>query len=437
MTVTAVLFFVAFAAGCLLALFRHPVFGGLTYIAVVFLDPPSRWWGEVLPDLRWSMTSAMLTLVGIMLLGPKQQSIPIGKQQFYVLLLMLIGWACIQLPWVLDWREHMIFLNYYFKYAVAIYLVYRCFDSHKHFKWLLWAYVLGCAYLAYVAHTSFTGERFDGFGGAGIGEANAGALTLVTGVFIASSLFLYSGTFGRVVLGLIIPFLLNSLVMTVSRSGFLALAVGGIAFIWFTPGRYRLRVIGLSILGVIGFALLTNQFYWERMETVKYQGRDVEGVDTGGARRDLLFAQVRMWKHHPLGCGHMCTEFLSPSYIGAGDLNVDIGRRSSHNTFMSLLVDHGPVGAIFYVMTLVWVYKSLKRLRAEATDSSQLLLMLLPGVSGAIAALTISDQFIPNVKYEPRFWLATMLMLMLSFLAASVGASNRSEAAPTNPTPAR
>lgn len=409
----------AFAAGCFMALARHPIYGALTYVAMVFLDPPSRWWGESLPDLRWSLTSAAVTLLAIGVHRPEPQSIALRKHMAFVLILVLLVYSCLQWPIALDVEEHANFVNYYFKYTIAIFLLYRTIDDEKHLEWFLWSYVAGCMYLAWVAYSSYSGGRFDSFGGSGIGDANAGALTLVTGIFLAASLFLHGDKRQRLLLLVVVPFLINSLVMTVSRSGFLALAVGGLVFNWFTPSKFRARVVALSALGALGFLMLTNPFYWERMETVKYQGKDVAGVDTGGARRRLFFAQVKMFEQHPLGCGHMCTEFLSPSYLPKRDLSSN-GRRASHNTFLSLLVDHGLMGAGFYLLSLLWIYKSIRSLHRGAAKLPKLLAMLLPGIAGSLAAVTISDQFVPNIKFELRFWLLTVLMLMLSLAVKSL-----------------
>jgi hypothetical protein len=400
-------------------MFRHPVFGAMTYVAMVFIDPPSRWWGGALPSVRWSLVSALVTVIGLFLLRPPKHDIPLQRHGPFVALIVVLVYAAFQTPWARDLEEHRNFLEYYLKYAVAVFLLYYSIDSLEHFKWMLWTYVAGCVYLAYVAFTSFTGGRFDSFGGAGIGDANAGALTLVTGTFIASSLFLYSGKYQRVLLFFLIPFMLNSVIMTVSRSGSLALAMGGLAFIVFTPVRYKKKVMALAVLGVIGVISLTNPEYWTRMQTVKYKGADVAGVDTGGARRNLLRVQGIIFLRHPLGCGHRCTDLLAVSYLDQKDLNEQSGKRSSHNTFMSMLVDFGIVGASVYLFFLWWVYRQLSRMKKRALELPQLLQMLLPGITGAYAALTVSDQFIPNVRYELRYWLLTFLMLMVVFAAKS------------------
>lgn len=436
MSLTGLLFMAAFAAGCLMALARHPIYGALTYVAMVFLDPPSRWWGETLPDLRWSMLSAVITLIAIAMHKPQPHALRLRSHLAFILVGVLLAYSILQFPLALDVAEHKRFIVYYTKFAVASFLLYRSIDTEQHFKWFLGAYIAGCTYLAWVAFSSYSGGRFDSFGGSGIGDANAGALTLVTGIFLSASMFLYGEKKLRIVLLFVVPFLINSLVMTVSRSGFLALATGGLAFIFFTPGQFKPRVIGLSVLGALGFLMLTNPFYWERMETVKYQGKDVAGVDTGGARRRLVFAQIKMFERNPLGCGHLCTEFLSPSYLPPQDLSVGVGKRSSHNTLLSMLVDHGVVGAGVYFLTLLWMYRSIRSLHRRAKQLPKLLAMLLPGIAASLTALTVSDQFVPNISYELRFWLMTILMLMLSFaLRAAQAPTDAASVAAPGPAP--
>ena len=58
MSLTGMLFMVAFMAALTLALVRHPIYGLYAYVADFYLHPPSRWWGQFLPDMRWSMLAA-------------------------------------------------------------------------------------------------------------------------------------------------------------------------------------------------------------------------------------------------------------------------------------------------------------------------------------------------------------------------------------------
>ena len=63
MSLTGAAFLLAFAAGLWFTVFRHPLFGLYSYIALFYLNPVSRWWGETLPDLRWSLVMGVVTLI--------------------------------------------------------------------------------------------------------------------------------------------------------------------------------------------------------------------------------------------------------------------------------------------------------------------------------------------------------------------------------------
>lgn len=417
MSQTAILFLLSFVVIISLAVMRNPIYGVMAYVSLVFLDPPSRWWGGALPDLRWSLLAGIATLLGMMIHKPRVPAVPFGRHAIVWFIALFITWLLVQLFWALDYDKQLDLFNYYWKYALAMYLIYRCVDSEQHLRMLLWTFVLGCSYLAWVAFTGYTGGRFDDFGGAGIGEANAGALTLVAGIFISSALFLREKLSGKAVLLLVVPFLVNALIMTISRSGFLALAAGGIVFNLFSPPRIRMRVAFLSVLAMGVFFILADPGYWTRIESVKYRGEEVQGVDTGSNRLNIIQAQVRMFRDHPLGCGHHCTMTLSPDYLPEADRETETGQRASHNTFMSMLVEHGYVGGAYYVLLWIWIYLTVRKLRRQREQLSPLMLSLTTGVAACLAAQFAADQFVPYVRYEVRFWMFTILMVMLNFAA--------------------
>jgi hypothetical protein len=67
MGLTALAFFGVFAITMILSLVRDPRFGLVGYLFVFYNHPPSRWWGGELPNLRWSLIAALVTLVSLAL----------------------------------------------------------------------------------------------------------------------------------------------------------------------------------------------------------------------------------------------------------------------------------------------------------------------------------------------------------------------------------
>jgi len=149
----------------------------------------------------------------------------------------------------------------------------------------------------------------------------------------------------------------------------------------------------LSVLALILFILITNPVYWARIASIKHAGEEVAGVDTGISRLVIIQAQWKMFEAHPLGCGHRCTATLSPSYIDdryltGGD---ESRARSSHNTYMTMLVEHGVLGGIFGALFVFWVLRRLYQLYGRLKHDDGFLGQIFPSVAAVLGAILIGD----------------------------------------------
>jgi O-antigen ligase len=275
--------------------------------------------------------------------------------------------------------------------------------------------VLGCFYFGWLVFTTYTGGRFEDFGGAGLKDANEVALTMGTAALAVGSLLLTARWPGKLTGVAVAPFIVNGLVATISRSAFLALVVGGAAYNWLTPARWRKWVLSLSALAVVLLLMLTTESYWSRIQTIAMGGQVVEGVDTGVDRIAQWQGQLRMFRDHPLGCGHHCTTLLSPSYFDSWVLDERAGVRSSHNTFLSMLVDHGIPGGLAYASLLGWVLLAARRLRRTLGKQDTVAALYVPAVAGSLLAMFVGDMFVPFVRYEVRYWFIALLLVLLRF----------------------
>lgn len=415
MNLSFIIFSIAFLLGCTYAFTRHPIYGLVTYVGVFYLNPQIKWWGQVLPSMRWSLLAAAVTLMAIFMHKGEAKKATLMSHKVVVGLLIFLLWIIIQYPWALDKEMQLDLISMYFKFMIAIFLIYRSVDTEEHLRAFLWAHVVGSAYLGWIAYTSYTGGRFEGFDAPGIGEANAGALQLVTATLIGGALFLAGNTRAKAVLLICLPVIVNAIVTTVSRSGFLALGTGGIVFNFFTPRRYRKWVRILSVVAILLFVAVTNPTYWMRIGSISEAGQDIQGVDTGGGRLEIIEAQLRMFASNPLGCGHRCTAVLSPDYLDQRFLAADATGskvRASHNTFMSLLVEQGIVGAVFYFLFLMWLLINLVKIWRRLKNETGFLPTLFPAVAASAIAIVIGDLFVDYMKFEMRIWVIVMIMLM-------------------------
>jgi O-Antigen ligase len=414
--VTTALFLVWFVSFSLLAFFRHAIFGLLLYVGVYFLSPQARWWGDNLPTNSWSLISSIVLLGAVLVRRPAPQNLPLLSHKFVWGLIAYVVWLGIQTLWALDREVHVELLVLFTKYLVLIALMYACIDSERHLRWFFWVNVVGGAYVGWMVYTTYAGGRFEGTGVPGAKDTNSAALLFATVTLASAALFLGGRLGTRVGLLGIIPFIVNALVATVSRSGFLALGVGGVLFNLFTPTRYRRLVRLLSVLALLLFVLLTNPLYWSRIETIKYAGEEVQGIDTAHARLVTIQAQWKMFRLYPLGCGHRCTAVLSPQYLddkyltGTGPIR----QRASHNVFMTMLVEQGIPGAIFYILLLFWGLKQVFLLARRLAGQEGFLAQVFPATVGILGAITVGDLFVDFLKFETRLWYITVLMLLLS-----------------------
>ena len=115
---TAIAFILAFASGCLLALFRHPIYGFVTYVGLVYIHPPAHWWGQVLPSLRWSLIAATVTLLAVIIHRSKATEPRLFEFSVMSGLLLFIGWLGVQSFWALDQTMHIDLLILTAKYAL-------------------------------------------------------------------------------------------------------------------------------------------------------------------------------------------------------------------------------------------------------------------------------------------------------------------------------
>ena len=221
--------FIIFSTACaILAFARHPIFGLYFYLGSIYVHPPSRWWGYMVPDLRWSFTSAAIVILAVLLhrgrLSPKPLWLANAPA---ALLTMYATWMWIQTPWALDFETHVAGSVQYVKYLVAFWFIYRIVDTKEKLGDLLLAHSLGCALLGvYAQFTGRDGGRLDGVGGPGMDDANTLAMYLATGIVVCFGLVLTLKGWRRWLSLLILPVILNGFVLANSRGAFLGLVAG-------------------------------------------------------------------------------------------------------------------------------------------------------------------------------------------------------------------
>ena len=411
MSLTSVIFLIAFAAALLTSLFRHPAYGLYTYVAIFYLHPPDRWWGAALPDLRWSLLAAFVTLVSLWRHERMADRPGWLQNKALALFLAFVVWFWLQSLWALDIDSHIPGAILFTKYLLLVYLIYTIVQTEEILRNVLLVHVLGCLFLGWLVLSAPAADgRFEGVGGPGIKDVNALGMQLATGLLAASALVLGGARWIRIVAMAATPFIANGLVQTASRGAVVGLLAGGIVVVLATPARFRRIYTGLGVLGLLILAQLAPTTFWERIGTIAAPVEKKEEVDTSTLTRlALANAQLRMAFDHPFGAGHRGTEVLSTSYLEekymSRSARGELGARSSHNTLLSVLVEQGVIGAILYASLLVAVFGQMRRLKPlDDRGLPEGLGTFRAAIAGCLTCVLVAGQFTDYLIAEVFVW---------------------------------
>lgn len=419
MSVTGLLFVAMFFAGLALAFVRHPIFGLYTYVAVFYVHPPSRWWGELLPDLRWSLLAAAVTLIAALRLRVDKDRPPWYSTTPARILIVFTVWIWIQNLWALAPEKHMELSVLYTKYLLLFFLIYRLVETPEQIRDFLLVHLAGCAYLGWLGYTTDVSGRLEGVGGPGIDEANALAMQLGTAVVVGAMIMLAERKWRLWFCLAAMPFILNTVVLAGSRGAFLAILLSGLVLWYLKPKAYRRLFYGFAALGLVLMAALAHEAFWERMGTLKATVSDEQEMDASAETRIYLIkAQWEMAKLYPLGTGHRGTAVLSPLFLDESHMSTttdpnDTRQRSSHNTFMSALVEQGLPGAILFTMLWVWWARAILRLKKLERNTAPGLAAAAAGIAGSLAVVLVAGVFVDYLKAEIQIWMLILLTCVL------------------------
>lgn len=446
MALTGLAFLGAYIVGIVLAFAKHPRFGLYVYLAVYYLDPPSRWWGASLPPIRWSLVAAVFTLIAVFRMKRRKDVGPWYAATPARILILFTAWLWIQNLWAISPAEHLDASVLFTKYVILFAVIYRLMDTASNVKEFLFVHVVGCGYLGWLAYVAPAGGRLEGVGGPGIDEANALGMFIATGIVCGAMLILVERKWRQWVVIAAMPFLLNAIVQSQSRGAMIALLVAGAALFYLKPRAYRRLFYFFGILGLGLFLYVAQGTFWNRMKTLQATVQENGEIDSSAESRVVLAkAQLRMAIDYPFGVGHRGTAVLSPRYLDERWLTrsaadpFGLGARSSHNTFMTALVEQGIPGAVMFLWLVGWLVRQvgvLKLLRSEKADSSSILPVLAPAAFAACIVVFVAGNFTDYLKTEVQIWMLAILATTTLVLHQRDRAAAMEGIAPAKPTPA-
>ena len=157
------------------------------------------------------------------------------------LLAAFAGWMWLQTAWAVS-PNHTDGAVLFTKYAILCLILTKLLRTEHDIEFFAWMHVIGCFIWGWTAYTSNFGGRLEIVLGPGVDDSNLLGGHLVTGVAFAGFLFLGSTGLRRWVALGVLPFILNGIIMTASRSALVALVMAGAASLVIGPRGKRLAI---------------------------------------------------------------------------------------------------------------------------------------------------------------------------------------------------
>lgn len=331
------------------------------------------------------------------------------------LLIMFVAWMWIQTLWAVRVPDHIDGAILFTKYVVLCAVLYQLLQKERAFTLFTWGHVLGCCLWGWIAFRSHVSGRFEIALEPSVDDSNLLGFHLVTGLAMGGFLFLTSKWVGRLMALMTLPFILNGIILTASRSAMIGLVAAGITALLLAPKGRRIIVIACGTLGIVLLLLLAkDELFWSRAATIDVT--DQSEMDASAASRlNIAEANWRMFLDYPFGAGHRGNVALSPAYMPEEMLtNTEQGRsRGAHNTFMAVLVDQGIPGAILIVLLFTWAGVKLFQLRRlDKIGLPPQYGGFRAAIGAGLVAYLAAGQFVNLLKVEVSFWLIALLVVL-------------------------
>jgi O-antigen ligase len=326
-------------------------------------------------------------------------------------LLMFLAWNGLSYAWSEHPAAALDALSRFALNGILFLVVFTAIRNERDVVRVFWAFVVGAS-LAVVVGV-LTGAGPTPYGEAArvtssSNDSNELAALLVASLALATGLALVARrkpalrivAFGAAAVSL------SGIILTVSRSGLIALVVAVIAAIIFA-GRWRPRVVAMSAV-IVGCSVL----YFAFVAPTATRERVTSSDEGGHGREDIWKVAWRMVEAHPIrgvGAGNFPTSsihylLIQPGVLRRSDFIVDT-QKVAHNAYLQAWAETGIIGLGLFLAVIIGVLAcSLKAIKRFERDENLMMEVLaraqLVGCIGILASL-----FFASNEYNKQLWL--------------------------------
>lgn len=410
MPITAIGFVLIFCIGAIATL-KKPFFGILLYFFCFYMHPPGKYWGSYLPEIRWTLIVAILTLISVLIHEKnKGKWLKFKETKLFIAFVCLVG---IQFPFVHSAEWHQIYFILLVKLLILYFLLVTIVNTKQKLVLVVIANLIGCAYIGFTALQNHGGGRFERAGLPSIEDSNLLAIHVIPILIVGAFLFLSDAMKKKYWLLIPLVFAGNLIIMTGSRGAIGALGLTGILIILLSAKEFKGSLIKWGLIALISLSFVSIDMIVKRIVLIA-QAENSEDVDTSAQSRMIIInAQIEMFKDSVLiGGGHRTTLILSPYYIDKKYLTHTAvgGRRGSHNITMTILADHGIIGFLLFFLLIFGAIKSAFSIsKNKAYDRD--IRLISTGLGGALIGIMVASQFSNSKVLEITIWVIAFIVI--------------------------
>jgi probable O-glycosylation ligase (exosortase A-associated) len=411
MSKTAIVWLLLYGTGAITS-FVNPAYGLYAYFLDYYGHPSLRWWGKGLPDLRWSFTIALVTLVAFILnqnkpSTEKSESHPQTKWLIMFILTALLVTPTVAVDKVKSFENTLELA----KLAILYFLIINTIRTKEHFHYLILIQILGIFWWGWDAFEDPKRRdgRLESIGGPDSFSSNGAAAHLLAIMPFIGVVFLTGKPWERALCLLAAPFVINAFVLCSSRGALLGLVVAGLCALFLTKGRFRRNIlVGMTLGGILLYSMMDPQFI-ERQSTIQDYAED----EAATSRMELWQGGLKLIKDYPLGTGGGGFNRLSPIYA-PGVVEAYGNERSIHNTYLQGAAEWGIAGLIFYLGFLISTLREIRRVLRESptTLEEQRLHAKALGIALGLIGILTAGMFSSALYSEVIYWFAAFTSVL-------------------------
>ncbi len=405
--------FILMLAGFTLLAFRDPIWAMASVLFEYHNHPDLSWWGESLPDLRWTLIVSLIAIGAFFLHWGRYEHLPKLKLKHLLILFALLVVMHLR-PGIINPTQHWKWAEKDLKNLLFAIVLGATMSTPGRYRLILWVLVTGAFTFGLEATFSAhrEGGRLKGVGGPDSSSDNYLAAQLAWAVPFLINFMVRGKRWERLAALAIGPFVLNAIVLTGSRGGLVALVVGALVYLSHAVRRKESRRQALVILlaGTAVFAYLMDDPFRTRAQTLIEQEGSEEFGFTGTGRTLIWAGGARMVRDHPLGLGGGGFRALSPRYLDPSVLPGGGGGRTAHSAYLTCAADYGLQALALWVWLLFVMARIFVKTRREQEqlEAPSPLTGDAQAALAAFFAMLTSSAIANQLHSDYSFWMIAM-----------------------------